>query len=102
MLRFYRLEGKIPVQISMEEWATGAHLKPGEQPAWRVAYDEIGEVQVSTVFLGQDVGLGAGKPLVFETMIFGGEHDEFQVRSSTWEEAEEWHAAAVAMIRGEG
>jgi hypothetical protein len=31
-------------------------------------------------------------------MIFGGEHNEYQERYSTWEEAEEGHKRAVAMI----
>jgi hypothetical protein len=33
----------------------------------------------------------------FETMIFGGPHDSYQERSSTFEEAETTHAAAVTL-----
>ena len=57
------------------------------------------DVHVSTVFLGLDHGFG-GKPLWFETMIFGGEHDDYQKRYSTWEEAETGHEYAVIMAGG--
>ena len=59
-----------------------------------------GEVEVSTVFLGLDHSFGDGAPLLFETMIFGGEHDQYQERYATWEEAEAGHkkACAIAFI----
>jgi hypothetical protein len=53
-------------------------------------------VFVSTVFLGLDHRFsGDGPPILFETMIFGGEHDEMQKRYCTWEEAFEGHQNAV-------
>lgn len=55
-------------------------------------------VQVSTVFLGMDHNYMGGKPILFETMIFGGEHDEYQERYSTWEEAEEGHDKAITLV----
>jgi hypothetical protein len=66
-----------------------------------VAKTEIGEAQISTVFLGLDHNWGEGPPLLFETMIFGGSHDEYQERCSTWEEAEAMHETACALVRGE-
>jgi hypothetical protein len=66
-----------------------------------VAQENIGDVRVSTVFLGMDHSFGEGPPLIFETMIFGGEHDEFQDRCSTYAEAEEMHARACRMVREE-
>lgn len=55
-------------------------------------------VQVSTVFLGLDHRFGdQGPPPLFETMIFGGEHDEYQERCSTWEEAEAMHTEACKL-----
>lgn len=59
---------------------------------------EADGVRVSTVFMGLDHSFGDGPPLLFETMIFGGPHDGFQDRFATWEEAEEGHDAAVAML----
>lgn len=65
-----------------------------------VAQATIGDVQVSTVFLGLDHSFERdAEPLVFETMIFGGEHDGYMDRYSTWLEAEEGHQRALAMVK---
>lgn len=64
-----------------------------------VAQDQIGDIKISTVFLGLDHNFGDGAPLLFETMIFGGVHDQYQDRYSTWQEAEAGHKKAVAMVR---
>jgi hypothetical protein len=64
-----------------------------------VAKTDIGDVRVSTVFLGIDHQFEEeGPPLLFETMIFGGALDEEQWRYSTWDEAVVGHAAAVAQV----
>jgi hypothetical protein len=60
------------------------------------------EITVSTVFLGLDHRFaGAGPPLLFETMIFGGpaELDETCWRYSSWDDAQAGHAAAVRKAR---
>lgn len=61
--------------------------------ARRVAFDHVGDgVEVSTVFLGIDHRrFGTGLPLLFETMIFGGEYDETCRRYSTRAEAQAGH-----------
>lgn len=49
-------------------------------------------IKVSTIFLGSDHNYsGDGPPLVWETMIFGGERDEDMRRYATVEEAVEGH-----------
>lgn len=64
-----------------------------------VKQTDIDGIKVSTVFLGLDHNWGdGGEPLLFETMIFGGQHDQFQERYSTWDEAEAGHHKACAMI----
>lgn len=65
-----------------------------------VAWESSGAVTVSTVFLGADHSHGHGPPVLFETMIFGGPHDEYQRRYSTLAEAEAGHAEAVALAKG--
>jgi hypothetical protein len=65
----------------------------------RVALDEINGVTVSTVFLGLDHGHGSGEPVLFETMVFGGALDEEQERYTTWDAAEEGHAAMVERVK---
>lgn len=51
--------------------------------------------RVSTVFLALDHSFSGGEPLLFETMLFGGKHDQYQERYSTWEEAEIGHKKAI-------
>ncbi len=66
----------------------------------RVAWTEVGDVKISTVFLGLDHSFMRGTPILFETMIFGGEHDEYQERYHTLEEAMLGHERAVALVKG--
>ena len=67
----------------------------------RVAVDYFGEVMVSTVFLGLDHNfLSEGDPILYEPMIFGGEHDQYQDRYRTKVEALEGHKRAVELVQG--
>lgn len=75
--------------------------RTGEQVGKSVAKTKVGDVEVSTVFLSIDHSFGGGRPLVFETMVFGGEHDQWQDRYSTWDEAVKGHENAVKMVKGE-
>ena len=86
----YILDGHTPVICKdIMEW--GESMKEHRH----VALLEEAGVRVSTVFLGIDHGFGDGSPpILFETMIFGGEHDDYQMRYSTWEEAEAGHITA--------
>ena len=91
----YILEGHKAVPIDdLMEWA-----KQFEIDNRVVQQDEINGIKVSTVFLGLDHSFGDGKPLLFETMIFGGEHDGYQDRYSTWDEAEEGHKQALKLVQ---
>ncbi len=56
-------------------------------------------VTVSTVFLGLDHSFGHGDPILWETMIFGGDHDGYQQRYSTYKDAFAGHAHAYALAR---
>ena len=58
----------------------------------------VGDIKVSTVFLGLDHSFGGGEPQLFETMIFGGKLDGEMWRYSTWEQAEKGHQEAVGRI----
>lgn len=60
----------------------------------------VGQVRVSTIFLGLDHSFGNGPPLLFETMIFGGPLDQEQERCSTWEEAEKQHERMIGKLEG--
>ncbi len=89
----YILEGKEIVECNdILKW--GKWFQDADR---HVAKTEKDDIRVSTVFLGIDHSFGEGKPLLFETMIFGGKHDEEQWRYSTWEEAEKGHVEAVGI-----
>lgn len=64
------------------------------------ALDEMNGIRVSTVFLGLNHNFGQGLPLLWETMIFGGDHEGYQDRYSTLDEAKEGHQRAVRLILG--
>ena len=64
-----------------------------------VAQDFVNGVRVSTVFLGIDHNFGDGLPLLFETMLFGGEQDENQWRWHTWQEAKAGHKEIVKQLK---
>lgn len=91
----YILKGKKAIpECDLLKWA-----KWFETAKKHVANDFIGKVRVSTVFLGLNHNFGVGEPILFETMIFGGKHDEYQERYCTWEEAEEGHKKALELVR---
>jgi hypothetical protein len=86
---YYDLDGR---PISRDEWARLMTLKhearragndgdtrPGDDPS-RIGSDHVGDVWVSTVWLGLDHNWGPGPPLIFETMVFGGPDDQEQER----------------------
>ncbi|MFA6066850.1 MAG: hypothetical protein WC707_06740 [Candidatus Babeliaceae bacterium] len=90
----YILKGKTPVECNdLMEWA-----KQMEGKNRIVEQSQFEDVKVSTVFLGLDHSFGDGEPLLFETMIFGGEHDQYQDRYSTWDEAVEGHKKACELV----
>lgn len=60
----------------------------------RVAKTEKGGIWVSTVFLGLDHSMGGKTPVLFETMIFGGQDNEYQTRCATYPEAVAMHKKA--------
>lgn len=91
----YRLIGHEAVECDLMEWA----LQMDDENR-RVAKDSIGDVDISTVFLGLDHQFEpGGPPLIFETMIFGGPLDQTRERYSTWEQAEAGHARWVAAVK---
>jgi hypothetical protein len=63
-----------------------------------VKQEHVGDVYVSTVFLGLDHSFNSDKPVLWETMIFGGDHDQFQGRYSSYEDAVIGHQKALNLI----
>jgi hypothetical protein len=91
----YILSDKTPVpEHDLMVWARWM-----EEADRQVASDVFGHVQVSTIFLGLDYQFGDGLPILFETMVFGGELDDCQWRYATWEDALAGHAKAVQLVQ---
>jgi hypothetical protein len=82
--------------MSDVEWA----LAFGDTAGRRVGYDTVGDVIVSTVWLGIDHSFGdAETPVIFETMVFGGPLHEVFDRYATLEGARAGHALMLARVQ---
>lgn len=92
MNEYYDRDGN---PIGDTEWLAGFK----DRTYQRVAFDEVGDVQISTVWLGLNHAFGDGPPLIFESMVFGGAHDEDCERYSTEAEALAGHALLLARER---
>lgn len=93
MMGLYILDGKNPIPcFDATQW--GSKYKINRL----VGRYQFGEVVVSTVFLGMDHSFNGGTPVLFETMIFGGEYDQFQERYCNWDKAEEGHKVACELV----
>ena len=95
-MKMYTLLDHTPIPApNLLEWARWFEIANRQ-----VEKDHIGDIVISTVFLGIDHSFDVnGPPLLFETMIFGGEFDQEQRRYSTWEEAEAGHQEFVKMVK---
>lgn len=94
MNHFYILDKNdkpVPVEdmLTWGKWFEGADRT--------VAKTEISDMRISTVFLGIDHSDSEGPPILYETMIFGGEHEGYQDRYATREEAVAGHMRATLM-----
>jgi hypothetical protein len=109
MSDYYILRGHVPVLCTdLLTWARWL-----ENTNRIVSQDRIGDVFISTVFLGVDHNFYGGDPLLFETMVFDeGDKvelfngiktpdsiDEYTQRYSTWDQAEEGHKQIMQLIR---
>ncbi len=91
---YYILKDKEPEQAPMDVWVRWIIYSENKT----VQLTKIQDVKVSTVFLGIDHAFGYGNPILFETMIFGGKHDQYQERYSTWDEAVNGHHKACKLV----
>jgi hypothetical protein len=92
----YILVGSNVVKVSLFYWSIWFQYTP-TRVLRRTKLP--GNVRVSTVFLGLDHSwnFGNASPILFETMIFGGEHDGYQDRYHTYNEALAGHKKAIAL-----
>jgi hypothetical protein len=97
-LGHYILKDGEPVEVDLLTWA-----RSFGQADRRVAFTKVNGYEVFTVFLGLDHSFGGGRPLLFETMVFGEGPMQGQMdRYSTLEEAMHGHERMVATVSAEG
>ena len=104
MTNYILKNGEPVVEPSLMRWA-----KWYEKADRHVAQEEITEaggrikrkVRISTVFLAVDYGSAEkGKPILWETMVFGGKHHEYQERCSGGrKDAEKMHKRVMKMVQ---
>ncbi len=100
----YILQGKIPKPVT--DWLEWSKWYSNINNRIVKKTDLPNDVRVSTVFLGMDHSFGYfmnnesnnHTPILFETMIIGGEHDGYCDRYATWEQAEQGHEEAINLI----
>lgn len=90
--QYYLLIDKIAIpHHNLLEWACAM-----EQTNKRIAETYVGNLRVSTIFVGFNMAMSPERPPdIFETIIFKNESNMIEFRYSTYEEAEVGHALAV-------
>lgn len=93
--RRFKLDGHTPVPCeSFQEW-----IEWYQYADCQVALTGNSDIWVLTVFLGLNHRfLEEGPPILFETLVLGGKHDNEGTRSCTWEEAEFVHKTYCAIV----
>jgi hypothetical protein len=89
-------ENNLPIKADIKDYIKW-DLKNYEKRI--VKQENINDVRVSTVFLGLDHSYNENVPVLWETMIFGGEHNLYQERYSSYEGALEGHERAVLLVK---
>ncbi len=94
-MKFYILDGHTPVECN-DIMVFGQWFEDADRS---VASTDIGDIRVSTVFLGIDHNFVGGTPILFETMVFGLDDDEMCDRYATWAEAVIGHKKTCSKVR---
>lgn len=95
-------ENKEPYPVTIEEV-----IKLYNDPDMKIVQqDRIDDIFISTVFLGMDHGWNwinspVHKPVLWETMIFGGKHDQYQERYTSHHDAVEGHQRALELVKNQ-
>lgn len=99
-MKFYGLNPDTKETYPLQSWE---HAEFGQ----KVEVTSMADVTASTVFLCMDHNYsGVGEPILFETLVFGGESDGEMVHYRTWAEAKKGHKEmcdkAFALIEDHG
>jgi len=85
-----------PIRSNIISYSKWESKNPGIKG---VKQDYIGDIYISTVFLGLDHSYDGGKPLLWETMVFNGEDDMYQERYTCYEDAVEGHERVLELVK---
>ena len=98
--RYILINGNPVPEPDLMKWGEWLQSSPDRI----IKKDIVDEVEISTVFLGLDHSFSRGRhlPVLFETMIFGGEHDNYQERYTFKEDAIMGHKKALSLVRRVG
>jgi hypothetical protein len=88
-------ENNKPVESKINEYVDWEEANPTKKA---VKQENVGDIRISTVFLGLDHAWNSDVPVLWETMIFGGEHDQYQERYTSVEDALEGHQIALNLV----
>jgi len=94
MGKYYVMDGDDIRQVDVREWAVMF-----DRDSRRIGLDQIGDMSVSTVFLGLNHAYDDGPPLLFETLVSGGPASDEMERYSTKAEAIAGHQRMVERCR---
>lgn len=89
--------GEIQQVHDLEQWAKWIETNNSKRIVAKTRVNT--GVEVSTIFLGLDHQFGDGPPLLFETLVFGGQYDQEQWRWSTRTQAISEHDQIVMAVR---
>jgi len=92
--KYILINGEVVEETDLLIWA-----KWMQTTKRQIQEDMIGNVRVSTVFLGLNHNFGKGPPVFWETMIFGGALDKQQARYISRELAIKGHQDFVEQVR---
>ena len=103
MMRYYELDesgAPQPIGNSVTDIDPEKFNKIWSDDHRRIDQEERGDVLVSTVFLALDHSfMNDSEPVLFETMVFGGEHDQHQERcGGNADDARAMHKRVVDMV----
>lgn len=109
LMHYVLIDHRVVECPDLMQWAKWFEMSRKDE-SFRVGETVIGELRISTVFLGLDHRfLSDGPPIVFETMVFqetaeerehcGEVFDDCMQRYCTYEEAERGHEAIVDSLR---
>jgi hypothetical protein len=86
-----------PVESNTNEYVKWSSRNPKKRI---VKQETIGNTYISTVFLGLDHSFRGKIPVLWETMMFGGQYDQnYQERYSSYEDAVKGHQKAINFIK---